>query len=148
MQPRPRGNKLPEESQVAITYGTAKALIERMIKDPPPTHEIVKNSYKHISLKRDEKITCRKDAALVAQLRAGHCRHLAAYNHRIDNTKSPTCSKCGEEDETVIHWLLKCPATIMKRISIFGNSILSLGTLTEHPEKVLTFARATLLGSP
>ena len=93
-------------------------------------------------------MTSRKDAALLAQLRSGHCRYLAAYNHRIDNTKSPTCSKCEEEeDETISHWL-KCPATIMKRISIFGKDNISLGTLTEEPTKVLAFAKATLLDSP
>ena len=119
-----------------------------MIKDPAPTHDLVKRSYKHISLAKDGNITCRKDAALVAQLRSGHCKYLAAYEHRIDPTKSPICKKCDEEEETVQHWL-KCPATIQKRISIFGQADISLGTLTKDPTKVLTFARATLLeGSP
>ena len=135
--------RLTNNEQHAITYGTAKALIVRMIKDPDPKHDIVKESYKNISLKRDEGLKSRKDAALVAQLRTGHCRHLAAYRNRIDDTKSPLCSNCDEEHETVLHWL-KCPATIMKRIAIFGNATISLGTLTKEPLKVLTFAKATL----
>ena len=122
---------------------TAKALIERMVADPVPKHNLVKETYKFISLKRDEELKCRRDAALIAQLRTGHCRHLAAYRHRIDDSKSAICSNCEEEDETVIHWL-KCPATIMKRIAIFGKDNISLGTLTQDPLKVLTFAKATL----
>jgi ribonuclease HI len=134
---------LTSDEEHPITYTTAKALIERMVGDPKPKHNLVKETYKFISLKRDEGLKCRKDAALIAQLRTGHCRHLATYRHRIDDTKSPICSNCDEEDETVIHWL-KCPATILKRIGIFGKHNISLGTLTQEPLKVLAFAKATL----
>ena len=48
------------------------------------------------------------------------------------------------EPETVKHWL-ECPATSMKRLFVFGNMDVPLGTLTKDPDKILAFARETLL---
>ena len=127
-----------------ITYSTASALIKRMIIDPPAEHKVVKETYKHISLAKDSKITSRKDSALLAQLRSGHCKRLAAYNHRLDETVSPMCRRCDEEEETVEHWI-RCPAATLKRQEIFGDDTVDLGTLTKHPLRSLTLAKATLM---
>jgi len=56
-------------------------------------------------------------------LLTGHAtlnRHLAVMKIRTD----PICSTCGEEDETSVHFLAKCPATIMARYSILGSYFL------------------------
>ena len=103
---------------------------------------MVRKTYEHISLKKDRKIETRKEAALLAQLRSGHCLKLAHYQNRIDNTKSDMCPRCGEEAETVTHWI-KCPANIKDRIDIFGKASVDLGALTKHPAEALAYARVT-----
>jgi len=47
-------------------------------------------------------------------------RHLAVMKIWTD----PICSPCCEEDETSIHFLGKCPSTIMARYSILGSYFL------------------------
>ena len=105
---------------------------------------MVAKTYEHISQKRDwKKIESRKDAALIAQLRSGHCLKLAHYRHRIDESKPESCPRCDEALETVTHWL-QCPATIQQRMTAFGRASVSLGVLTEDPARALAFAKATL----
>ena len=95
-------------------------------------------------MKRDAKIDSRKDAALLAQLRSGHCLKLAHYQNRIDPTKSPTCPRCLLEDETVKHWI-NCPALTQKRLNSYGRIDVDLGALTKEPERSLVYAKATLM---
>ena len=127
-----------------ISYKTSLAVINREIKDPPAQHPVVSKTYEHISQKKDAKIKTRKEAAMLAQLRSGHCLQLAAYQHRLDEKKSETCPRCNLEPETVQHWL-DCPATSLMRLSVFGDMNVPLGTLSKDPDKVLAFARKTLL---
>ena len=56
-----------------ISFSAGRAAIKRHIKDQAPTHSLVKVTYKDHSAKRDKEIPSRKDAALIAQLRSGHC---------------------------------------------------------------------------
>ena len=91
------------------------------IRDPEPTHPRVAEAYKHLSAAEGKKITTRKDGAMLAQLRAGHCMGLAHYRNRVDPTQSATCGKCGEEEETVEHWI-SCPATTNIRRRTFGQA--------------------------
>jgi hypothetical protein len=71
------------------------------------------------------------------------CLSLSHYRNRIDQTKSPTCLACREE-EIVKHWL-NCPATVMTRENVFGRSNVSLDTLNKDPAKTLAFVEETLL---
>ena len=96
--------QLPDlsQGQSTISYGVARAVAKAYIKDSEPQHHLVSKTYKGYNRKRaDSKIESRKDGALLAQLRAGHCLHLSHYKNRIDSTKSATCPRCGEEEETV-----------------------------------------------
>ena len=127
-----------------VTYDTAKAIIKREIKDQPPKHPVVAKTYEHLSSKEDGKVKSRKDAALLAQLRSGHCKELKAYQHRIDETKDETCPRCQLEAETVQHWL-SCLANIRKRQDIFGDDDVSLGMMTKNPGFILAYARGTIL---
>ena len=136
--------QLGEPTEAPVSYKTSLAIINREIKDPPPQHPLISETYKHLSQKTDAKIKTRKEAALLAQLRSGHCLHLAAYKHRINEDKSEICPRCNLEPETVKHWL-ECPATCMKRQAVFGDMNVPLWTLTKDPDKVLAFARETLL---
>jgi ribonuclease HI/exonuclease III len=51
----------------------------------------------------------RKHAAILIQLRTGHIA-LQSYLHRCKLAPSPTCPSCQRANETVIHFLLRCPA--------------------------------------
>ena len=67
-------------------------------------------------------------------------RHLAVMKIRTD----PICSECGEEDETSVHLLGKCPATIMARYSILGSYFLRLDELRcIQPHALMRFVRAS-----
>ena len=136
---------LPDsDSPVSVTYVVAKAIIKHQIKDEEPTHPLVSETYKGYVRKNDKILECRKDATLLAQLRAGHCLNLAHYRNRLDQTKSATCPACELEEETVSHWI-KCPATIKTREKVFGRADVNLDTLNKDPARILAFAEATLL---
>jgi ribonuclease HI len=51
----------------------------------------------------------RKQAALLIQIRTGHVA-LNKHLFRIGKTDSPTCAACRGADETVHHFLFRCPA--------------------------------------
>ncbi|KAL5263836.1 hypothetical protein ACHWQZ_G005044 [Mnemiopsis leidyi] len=125
-----------------LSYNAARALIKGEIRDQAPSHPTISKTYEHLSFKEDRKIGSRRDAALLAQLRSGHCKELAAYRHRIDNSKDEKCPKCQFEAETQQHWI-SCPATILKRQRIFEDENLSLGVMTKQPELVLAYAKET-----
>ena len=82
----------------------------------------------------------RPDAVLIAQLRSGHCRKLAAYRSVVDANSSPTCPYCEADHETLEHWIQECPATAVKRIRVFGGTAPHLSVLVSNPRAVLAFA--------
>jgi hypothetical protein len=51
----------------------------------------------------------RKQAALLIQIRTGHIA-LNKHLFRIGKADSPTCAACRGADETVHHFLFRCPA--------------------------------------
>lgn len=51
----------------------------------------------------------RRHAAILYQLRSGHVP-LNKHLFRIGKVESPACHKCGHAQESVIHFLLQCPA--------------------------------------
>ncbi|KAF7357192.1 RNA-directed DNA polymerase from transposon X-element [Mycena sanguinolenta] len=51
----------------------------------------------------------RKLAVILVQLRTGHTI-LNKHLHRINRADSPICPCCKRADETIIHYLLHCPA--------------------------------------
>ena len=93
-------------------------------------------------MKKDNKIKTRKEVALLAQLRSGHCKELAAYQHRIDSSKDEKCPSCEMEAESLQHWL-SCPAAILKRQRVFGDDEIPLGAMTEQTELVQAYTKAT-----
>ena len=79
----------PEESPIPVSYGVAKAVVRAHIKDEDPEHHVVAETYKgYIRKTADRQISSRKEGALLAQLRSGHCLELAHYKNRMDRTKS------------------------------------------------------------
>lgn len=138
---------MEETEPLPISYNSAKSLIKRCTQDAPPTHTRIRETYQSISQDKDAK-SChsRAEGALLAQLRTGHCLKLASYRHRLDEEQSPLCPRCDEEqEETLEHWLTKCPALNAERQATFGTCTVGLGALTYDPGGVLALARASLL---
>ena len=55
----------------------------------------------------------------------GHCvlnRHL----HLMGKVAHPICPKCGEEEETVLHFLGHCPVYLTQRLAAWGDPVMSL----------------------
>ena len=100
-----------------ISFQSAKTLIKREIVDPPTSHLRTKAFFDG---PRNSDPLSRPDAVLIAQLRSGHCRKLAAYRSVVDANSSPTCPHCEADPETLEYWIQECPATAVKRIRVFG----------------------------
>ena len=119
----------PEPSSL----GAALSCIKRTFKDQPPTHPRIKRTYKGYSEKRDgQQIKSRADATLLAQLRAGHSRHLRAYASLMDPSVNPNCPSCQQEAHTLEHWL-DCQSTLALRQEAFGSTETRLEWLSEEP---------------
>ena len=85
------GNEIADEEAKSVadnlsaepeppSLGAALSCIKRSFKDQPPSHHRIRKTYAGYSEKRDEnQVKSRADATLLAQLRAGHSRHLRAY---------------------------------------------------------------------
>jgi ribonuclease HI len=87
----------------------------------------------------------RRETVLLAQLRSGHCRHLAAYSRLVNPLADPICTLCREEPEDLEHWLQRCPARLQKRTAIFGDPSPPLSVLARVPALVGLYARQTLV---
>ncbi len=90
-----------------IQFSTALA-------DPPPCNCRTKEVYtKTFSWPTDWRaVSSRRDAVLLARLRSGHTPFLKAYANQLDTTVDPKCPSCGEEPQTVEHWLQRCPNAV------------------------------------
>ena len=86
------------------SLGAALSCIKRSFKDQPPSHHRIRKTYAGYSEKRDEdQVKTRADATLLAQLRAGHSRHLRAYASLMDPSVNPNCSSCQQEAHKLEH---------------------------------------------
>ncbi len=75
----------------------------------------------------------------------GHNPLLKAYANQLDTSVDPKCPSCGEEPQTVEHWLQRCPNAVALRQNLFGEPSSPLSVLTTNPGSVLALARKTLL---
>ncbi len=130
-----------------VSFAPGSALIRRTLTDPPPCHCRTKKVYtKTFSWPVDcRAVSTRRDAVLLVHLRAGHTPLLKAYANQLDTTVDPKCPSCGEEPQTVEHWLQRCPNAVALRQQLFGEPSPSLSVLTTNPGIVLALARKTLL---
>ena len=136
------------DNPTTITFGGAKACIRAEVTDPPIQHQRTAAVYSAMSLRRDRAaLLSRQDAVLLAQLRSGHCKLLAAYRNRIDDDAPPSCDRCDADCQDVQHWLLDCPGTAAAKQALFGDSVVSLETLTTHPSEIVKLAKRTLFSS-
>jgi len=135
-----KGRRVKVKEGEGVSLASAKARIKRLIKDPPIAHARTRAVY----LGNQSKVPLtRKEAVLLAQLRSGHCRWLAAYHRIVDDTADATCPQCGLEPETLEHWLQSCTASVNRRIAEFGVAKPPLSVLIEEPVAVLAYARGS-----
>ncbi len=87
----------------------------------------------------------RLSSCLLARLQAGHTPLLKAYANQLDTKVDPKGPSCGEEPQTVEHWLQRCPNAVALRQKLFGEPSPALSVLTINPGSVLAIARETLL---
>ena len=127
------------EGERRVPLCTAKARIRRLIVDPPISHTRTNLVYQGV---KGKAVLTRKEAVLLAQLRSGHCRRLAAYRSVVVDGSSPTCPRCGEAPEDLEHWLQRCPATAEDRRNVFGVTSPPLSVLYQDPVAALAHARS------
>ena len=73
----------------------------------------------------------RRKASLLIQLRSGHIP-LLSHLHRIHHTDSPICAQCHGGAETVLHYIMICPAYTAQRVLLRregGHHAMSIGKL-------------------
>jgi len=73
----------------------------------------------------------KKSASIITQLRTGHIP-LAKYLYRIGRAVSPTCPVCLQYNETVHHFILRCPAFAIARQTLhqsLGNRAINIHRL-------------------
>jgi hypothetical protein len=90
----------------------------------------------------------RPHSSILLQLRTGHAP-LNKYLHKIGKADSPLCPHCQEQEESVEHFLLLCPALQTLRNQLFGllfRASRRLDFLLTNPKaakQVIKFALAT-----
>ena len=86
-------------------------------------------SQKFLLLTSDHRIE-RKMASLVFQLRTGHAP-LNEYLYRFKKVDSARCPACGEQNETVEHFLLLCPKYAHERWPLLQKTRRTVPSVTE-----------------
>ncbi len=96
-----------------VSFAAASTLIHRTLTDPLPCHCRTKDVYtKTFSWPADCRAVSTRRDGLLTHLRAGHTPILKAYANELDTTVDPKCPSCGEESQTVEHWLQSCPNAV------------------------------------
>ncbi len=108
---------ITDDAHRSVSFAASSALIRRTPTDPPPHHCRTKEVYiKTFSWPVDcRAASTRRDAVLLARLRAGHTPLLKAYANQLDTTVDPKCPSCGAVPQTVEHWLQRCPNAVALR---------------------------------
>ena len=133
-----------------ISYNSASAVIRRNIRDAPIAKPEQREAYACMNRDKELEINNRKDQVDLARLRSGYHPQLMTYKHKLNDTISPLCPRCEQEqeDDRVVHWLRNCPATSEAKIRTFGTLDVDLDVLTKEPRKAVALARSSLLGAP
>ena len=139
-----------DDCRCSVSMSSVKALVARMVSDPPPSHDRVRAVYRPSSSDWGGSLSLplprlsRTESVLLAQLRSGHCLRLAAYSALIAKSSDGTCPLCTLEPQTLEHWLQVCPALLTSRNRLFGGPSPALSVLLQDPRAVLAYARESL----
>ncbi len=90
-----------------------------------PGNRITKLWFPHIDRKKSRAIMnlSKTDLRLMMTILTGHC-DLAYFQTKINNIDDATCSICSTEDETVEHFMCRCPIFMRLRHITFGQHII------------------------
>ena len=115
-----------------------KERAKEMFADSPRCQRtwLIDPSMPSSKFRKDTEKLPRWQASLLAQLCTGHIP-LQKHLHRIGKAESPTCPKCRSDDETVIHYLLRCPVYTAQRRrmeSALHRAAISVSTLLANPK--------------
>ena len=85
-----------------------------------------------------------EDASRIAQLRLQHIP-LNKYLHKFKRTDKANCPACGDENETIAHFLLHCPMYAFERWALAKHvkkrrKELTIETLLGDPELAIPLA--------
>jgi ribonuclease HI len=122
-----------------VSFQAAKALVKRQVFDSLPAHPRVRLVY--AVTPRPAGGLSRKAEVAVAQLRSGHSLLLGEYRARVGQGVDATCPRCGEEIETLQHFMQECPATVKARLSAFGEVRPPLSVLCGNIVAVTSYLR-------
>ena len=81
----------------------------------------------------------RSEEVILHRLRANRCEQLQECKHRFGNSNSALCPNCSEEDETAIHYLIRCPKWQEASLS---NGV-DVGDPFNNPANIIQFAKNT-----
>ena len=133
-----------EHPYLPVSFKSARSVIKQHIKTPK-THKRIDQTYASYSAAREKEINSRPEQVDLARIRSGHNTKFQAYQHRLDNSKDPTCPLCQHKKHNVKHWL-QCPGAAAARHSIYGEEMDDgLSLLTKWPRKAITLSKKTLL---
>ena len=130
-----------------ISFKSASATINRLIKDPPTAewkHERSAAVYSEYSEAREKAVVGRADEKLLACLRSGKHLGFGAYRFKIGKAKDASCDRCGAAIDDLGHWLMECPGTMAARIRIFGTTDVGYAILTRDPTGAVQLPQSTL----
>ncbi len=104
-----------------VPFATGSALIHRTLTDPPPCHCRTKEVYtKTFSWPTDCRLSPRGAKLFSSPVYEPFTAPLLkAYANQLDTTVDPKCPSCGEEPQTVEHWLQRCPNAVALRHQLF-----------------------------
>ena len=130
-----RGAEEVQES-CAVGYDCVKSLWKRRERENRSwSHERCKEVYGKGMRRQEEGGWSREEAVSMARLRSGHSLELGAYRARIGLEGDSSCSRCGEEEESVEH-VMECVAGELKR---FELGLTTLSDLCCRPREALQY---------
>ena len=81
----------------------------------------------------------RSEEVILHKLQASRCEQLQECKHRFGKSNSALCPHCSEEDETAIHFLIRCPKWQEARLS---NGVDARDPFN-NPANIIQFAKDT-----
>ena len=131
-----------------ISFKSASATIDRLIKDPPTSEWEHKKRSAEIYIEylatREKQVVGRAAEKLLACIRSGKHLGFDAYRFKIDKAEDESCDRCGAAVDDLGHWLMECPGTMAARVRIFGRTDVGYAILTRDPTGAVQLAQSTL----
>ena len=78
----------------------------------------------------------KRDLRMVVGLLTGHC-HLNRHKRILGISETGTCRKCGEEEESPLHILCRCPALTGQRLKRLSAYFMGPREVAELPLRSL-----------